>query len=137
MKKVLYLFISLLFLIFASCSKEEFNERRLAGIWEAKEVRYLFYNNNEVTKDSVVANSGALYLWDDDELENQWKHSMSIAPSTFTIALSWNGSATKKESTLLGLTIRKHTRKKLELVEVVTDADLNLISETVYYFERQ
>ncbi|MFM2016614.1 MAG: hypothetical protein RL007_270 [Bacteroidota bacterium] len=137
MKTVQHIYISALIMLFVSCSKEEFNERRLAGIWEAKEVQYLFYTNNEVSKDSVVANSGALYLWDDDELDNQWKHSMSITPLTFSSAQSWSGSATKKESTLLGLTIRKHTRKKLELVEVVTDPDLNLISETVYYFERQ
>lgn len=137
MKKITRIFVFAILFFFVSCSKEEFHERKLAGIWEATEVHYLFYNNNELTKDSVVANTGALYLWDDDELGNQWKYSMSIVPVAFAVQESWGGSGTRKETTLLGVTIRKHTRRKLVLAEVVTDVDLNLISETVYYFERQ
>lgn len=128
------------FLAFAaSCSKDEFNERKMAGIWEGKKVQYLFYQNNEQVKDSTVANSGALYLWDEDELGNQWKTSLAITPNfTWDLAMdqTWEGNATRKEKILMGVTIRKLTRRKMELIESATDTALNVTSSTIYYFER-
>lgn len=118
----------------ASCSKDEINERKIAGIWEGKKVQYLFYQNNEQVKDSTVDNSGALYLWDDDELYNQWKTSLAINPNFQGDA--WEGNTTVREKILLGITIRKLSRRKMELIESVADTALNVTSSTIYYFER-
>lgn len=75
-----YISIFLLLFTISSCSKNELNERKLGGVWEGEKVVYTFYQNNEVLRDSTVPNSGALYLWDDDELYNQYGNSLAISP---------------------------------------------------------
>jgi hypothetical protein len=134
MKIAVFLFLSMI-AVFASCSKEKRNEKRLAGIWEAKEVKYIFYENNQQVRDSVVSNSGALYLYDDNELDNQYRYSLAIVPTGFS-TVTWNGNA-GDPNTLMGTNIRKLTRKKLELSENWTDLDLNVYKTVIYYFERQ
>jgi len=85
-----------------------------------------------VVKDSTVANSGAMYLFDDQELENQVAHSLAIPPP---FSATWEGEKGDQHS-LFGMTIRKHTKNKLELSISTADDDLNQTSMTVYYFER-
>lgn len=135
MKKII-LPLLFLVLIITSCSKQQINEKKLGGIWEAKKVSYLFYQNNELIKDSTVDNTGALYLYDDDELDNQFRYSMSIIPASFNSAQSWEGNSGKPQ-TLLGMNIRKLSRKKLELSENRVDTSYNVLKTVVFYFERQ
>ncbi len=132
MKKISFLIFVLA--IFSACSKEKINDKRIAGIWNATTVEYIFYENNEEVRDSVVENSGALYLYDDDELENQYGYSLAIVPERFfgPVWESNEGDA----NTLMGTNIRKLTRKKLELSENTTDTDLNVTKTVIYYFER-
>lgn len=115
----------------SSCSKEEINERKLAGVWEGEKVVYEFYENNALTRDSSVANSGALYLWDDDEIGNQAGSSLAISPDMF----GWEGNVGKM-TTIGGYNIRKHTRRKLVLARHYSDADLNVVRSEVFYFKR-
>jgi hypothetical protein len=131
----MFRFIIILSILFAlsSCSKNELNERKLGGVWEGEKVVYTFYQNNEVLRDSTVPNSGALYLWDDDELYNQYGSSLAISPD-FT-GSEWEGDA-GDINTLLGYNISKHTRRKLELTRNYTDNDLNVISSVTFYFKR-
>lgn len=131
------LLLVLLALGFTSCDKELSNERRLAGIWEGKKVQYLIYGtDNALLTDSTVANSGALYLYDDDELYNQFRYSLAIYPANFGIADSWEGEGGDAHL-LMGVNIRKLTRRKLELSENVADTNLNVTRTVIYYFERQ
>lgn len=124
-------------LLFASCDKEKLNERRLGGIWEGKKVQYLIYGaDNALLTDSTVDNSGALYLYDDDELFNQFRYSLEIFPARFTIVQEWEGEGGDAHI-LLGTNIRKLTRRKLELSENVADTNLNVTKTVIYYFERQ
>ncbi len=131
----MFRFISILSILFAlsSCSKNELNERKLGGVWEGEKVVYTFYQNNEVLRDSTVPNSGALYLWDDDELYNQYGNSLAIVPDF--IGSEWEGDAGDM-NTLLGYNITKHTRRKLELTRNYTDNDFNVISSVTFYFKR-
>jgi hypothetical protein len=133
MKNLLLLLFSSIMLL-SACSKDKLNDKRIAGIWKAKKVKYIFYENNEEVRDSVVENSGALYLYDDDELENQYGYSLTIVPAGFSgpVWESNRGDA----NTLMGTNIRKLNRRKLELSENVTDADLNVTKTVIYYFER-
>ncbi len=123
-----------LILLLPACSKDKINDKRIAGIWNATTVKYLFYENNEEVRDSVVENSGALYLYDDDELENQYGYSLSIVPPGF-YGSTWE-SNDGDANTLMGTNIRTLTRKKLELSENTVDIDLNIIKTVIYYFER-
>jgi hypothetical protein len=116
---------------FSSCSKDVVNERKLAGVWEGEKVVYEFYENNVMVRDSSVANSGALYLWDDDELGNQAGSSLAISPDMF----GWEGNVGKM-ATIGGYNIRKHTRRKLVLARHYTDADLNVVRSEIFYFKR-
>lgn len=127
-----FIYIALCF-IAVSCTKMNLNERKLAGVWTGTEVQYITYENNQLVKDSTVANSGAIYLFDDQELENQVAHSLAIAPP---FSATWEGDKGNQHS-LFGMTIRKHTKNKLELSISTADDDLNQISMTVYYFERE
>lgn len=136
MKNILpYLLPAFLLLAMISCDKEKKNERELAGVWEATEVKYLFYENNKEVRDCTVINTGAMYLYDDDELGNQFRHSLSVYPKSFDAGNIWTGNEGEMR-TFMGLNIRKHTRQKLELSDVVEDQDLNIIKNTIYYFER-
>ena len=136
MKKTI-LILALLPLFGVSCTKEKLNEKRLGGIWEGKKVQYLIYNNNnELLKDSTVDNSGALYLYDDDELDNQFRYSLEIVPGAFSFYDTWEGNEGDANS-LMGTNIRKLTRRKLELSENVTDTSLNVLKTVIYFFERQ
>lgn len=129
MKYFIYIFLCV---TAASCTKENFNERKLAGVWLGTEVQYITYVNNEIAKDSTVANSGAMYLFDDQELDNQISHSLAIAPP---FSATWEGEEGDQHS-LFGMSIRKHTKNKLELSISTADDDLNQTSMTIYYFER-
>lgn len=117
-----------------SCTKEKVNEKRLGGVWVATEVNYIFYANNEPVRDSVVPNSGELYLWDDDELGNQSKNSLAITPSGF--GNSWEGDAGDPH-TLMGTTIQQLTRKKLVVSETVSDTALAAVRVVEYSFKRK
>ncbi len=129
--------VVLLALLFASCDKEKLNERRLGGIWEGKKVQYLIYGaDNTLLTDSTVDNTGALYLYDDDELYNQFRYSLSIYPASFAVAEYWEGEGGDAHL-LMGNNIRKLTRRKLELSENVTDTSLNVTKTVIYFFERQ
>lgn len=119
--------------LFTSCTKEALNEQRLGGVWIAEEVKYIFYENNQPVRDSVVQNSGELYLWDDTELGNQARNSLAIAPSGFSYA--WEGDAGDPH-TLMGTTIQKLTRKKLVVTEAVSDTSLAAIRVIEYSFKR-
>ncbi len=131
----MFRYISILSILFAitSCSKNELNERKLGGVWEGEKVIYTFYQNNEVLRDSTVNNSGALYLWDDDELFNQYGNSLAISPD-FT-GNQWEGDAGDM-NTLMGYNVTKHTRRKLQLTRNYTDSDLNVTSSVTFYFRR-
>lgn len=131
----MFRYISILSILFAitSCSKNELNERKLGGVWEGEKVVYTFYQNNEVLRDSTVNNSGALYLWDDDELFNQYGNSLAISPD-FT-GNQWEGDAGDM-NTLMGYNVTKHTRRKLQLTRNYTDNDLNVTSSVTFYFRR-
>ncbi len=133
MTKTYYAIFFLLIVSLASCTKENLNERKLAGVWLGTQVEYITYENNEVIKDSIVPNSGAMYLFDDDEMENQVSHSLAIAPP---FSVTWEGSQ-GDQHTLFGMNIRKQTQNKLELSLSTADDDLNQTSMTVYYFERE
>jgi hypothetical protein len=119
--------------LFASCTKEALNEKRLGGVWVAQEVKYIFYENNQPVRDSVVQNSGELYLWDDDELGNQARNSLAITPSGFSY--TWEGDAGDPH-TLMGTTIQELTRKKLVLTEAVSDTSLTVYRVIEYSFKR-
>jgi hypothetical protein len=116
----------------AACTKENLNERRLAGVWKGTTVQYITYVDNAIVKDSIVPNSGAMYLYDDDESNNQISHSLAIAPP-FTE--TWEGTESKQK-TLFGLNIRKFRKHHLELSINTWDDELNHTSMTVWYFER-
>jgi hypothetical protein len=131
MKKAL--FIACCAAALVSCTKEKVNEKRLAGVWVATEVKYIFYSNNEPVRDSVVQNSGELYLWDDEELGNQARNSLAITPSGFSY--TWEGDAGDPH-TLMGTTIQKLTRKKLVLTEAVSDTSLTVFRVIEYSFKR-
>lgn len=133
MRYTVFLFITAVCL--GACSKEALNEKRLAGIWEGKKVKYIFYHDNQEVRDSTAGNSGALYLYDDDELDNQFRYSLAVVPASFAAYNTWNGDG-HKPNTLLGTNIRRLTRTKLELTENVTDTNLNVLRTTIYYFER-
>ncbi|MCA6362174.1 MAG: hypothetical protein IM638_04005 [Bacteroidetes bacterium] len=115
----------------AGCSKEVVNERKLGGVWEGEKVVYEFYANNAMVRDSSVANSGALYLWDDDELTNQAGSSLAIPLDMY----GWEGNVGKMVS-IGGYNIVKHNRRKLILARHYTDADLNIVRSEVFYFKR-
>lgn len=133
MKKLPFLLFACI-LLACSCSKEKLNDKRIAGIWNAKKVKYIFYENNEEVRDSIVENSGALYLYDDDELDNQYRYSLDIVPVGFS-SITWESSK-GDANMLMGTNIRKLNRRKLELSENTTDADLNVTKTVIYYFER-
>lgn len=118
----------------ASCTKEALNEKRLGGVWVAKEVKYIFYENNQPVRDSVVQNSGELYLWDDEELGNQSKNSLAITPAGFSY--SWEGDAGDAH-TLMGTTIQELTRRKLVVTEAVSDTALAVVRVAEYSFKRK
>lgn len=124
----------ILLIFFASCKNDKKNEKKLAGIWEAIDVEYIFYKDNKEIKDSVVNNSGALYLYDDDELQNQVRWSLKIVPNGFTS--SWDGNE-GRNYTLMGTNILKLTKKRLELSENQSDTNLNVMRTTIYRFKRQ
>lgn len=128
-----YLLTFLFIAILASCTMENVNEKRFAGVWLGTKVQYITYQDNAIISDSTVANSGAMFLYDDDELENQISYSLLIPPP-FTI--SWEGSE-GDQNTLMGMNIRKHNKRELELSINTIDADLNHTGMTVYYFERE
>lgn len=119
--------------VLASCTKEHYNDRKLGGVWLGKKVEYITYENNELVKDSTVTNTGAMYLFDDDELYNQISHSLLIPPP-FTD--TWEGQD-GNQNTLFGLNIRRFTKNKLELSINETDSNLNHLKMTVWYFERE
>lgn len=125
--------VGLAILLFA-CNKEQLNEKRLGGVWEATEVKYIFYENNEPARDSVVANSGELYLWDDEELGNQSQNTLEITPQGFGV--SWTGDP-GDPLTLMGTTIQELTRKKLVVTETVSDTALAAIRVVEYSFKRK
>jgi hypothetical protein len=136
MRKLLkYMLPAMLFFVIIACDKEVKNERALAGVWEATEVTYLFYENNKEVRDCTVTNTGAMYLYDDAELGNQFRHSLSVYPKSFDEGNIWNGNEGEMR-TFMGLNVRKHTSKKLELSDIVEDQDLNIMKNTIYYFER-
>lgn len=127
------LHLSIILLIFLSaCTKEKLNERRLAGVWKGTKVQYITYVDNAIVKDSIVPNSGAMYLFDDDELYNQRAHSLAIAPP-FTD--TWEGTE-GRQHTLMGMNIRKFTKHHLELSINTGDTLFNHTGMTVFYFER-
>ncbi len=117
-----------------ACNKERLNEKRLGGVWEATEVKYIFYVNNEPSRDSVVPNSGELYLWDDEELGNQSINSLEITPAGFGV--SWTGDP-GDPLTLMGTTIQELTRKKLVVTETVSDTSLAAVRVIEYSFKRK
>lgn len=118
----------------SSCKNDKRNEKKLAGIWEAIDVEYITYQNNKKISDSVVENTGALYLYDDDELDNQVRYSLKIVPNGFTT--TWEGNE-GRNNTLMGTNIVKLTRRKLELTENTSDVDLNILKTVIYRFKRQ
>lgn len=132
MTKTYYTIFLLLIVFLSSCTKENLNERKIAGVWLGTQVQYITYIDNAIVKDSIVPNSGAMYLFDDDEMENQVSHSLAIPPP---FSSTWEGSQ-GEQHTLFGMNIRKHTKNKLELSLSTADDDLNQTSMTVYYFER-
>jgi hypothetical protein len=117
-----------------SCTKEAVNEKRLAGVWVADQVKYIFYANNEPVRDSTVQNSGELYLWDDDELGNQSQNTLSITPAGFT--WTWEGDAADP-LTLMGTTIQELTRRKLVVTEAISDTSLTVTQVIEYSFKRK
>jgi len=119
--------------VLTSCTKDKLNERKLAGVWIGTEVQYITYIDNLIINDSTVANSGAMYLFDDDELDNQIAHSLAIPPP---FSETWEGSDGDQHK-LFGMNIRKLTKTKLELSLNEVDDDLNHETMTVYYFERE
>ncbi|RYD71843.1 MAG: hypothetical protein EOP53_22965 [Sphingobacteriales bacterium] len=130
------IFLALLIcILLTGCGKEEMNERKLGGVWEATQVKYIFYENNKEIRDSTVKNSGAMYLYDDEELTNQFSHSLTIAPANFGSDITWEGNEGELR-TFRGLNIRKYTGNKLELSENETDDDLNVKQTTIYFFVR-
>lgn len=134
MKNITYLFyIGIFALCLISCTKESKNEKKLAGVWEATTVKIKYYQNNEFFKDSTLKNSGALFLYDDDELDNQLKYTLAIVPKGFSI--TWEGNKGNLV-TLMGLNIDKLTKNKLELSENISDNDLNNYQTVIYSFKR-
>jgi hypothetical protein len=73
MIKNLKRFFVLIFLVgcmLNSCTKENRNSRKIAGVWQAKKITYQLFDNDKIVLDSTASFTGTMKLQNIDGLEN-------------------------------------------------------------------
>lgn len=137
-----------LLLVTASCKKIKEKEWKLSGVWDITETIVTNYSDNEPAGDSIVAQTGVLVFEERDAADNYCSHTLDYAP----MISSCNWEVPRKqldqvffyahdESTLsiysASCRIEKLTNKKLELVVVNYDGDLNILQKSTWKFTRR
>ena len=85
MIKNLKRFFVLIFLVgcmLNSCTKENRNSRKIAGVWQAKKITYQLFDNDKIVLDSTASFTGTMKLQNIDGLENNAFFS-DLSPNPF------------------------------------------------------
>lgn len=155
MIKNLQHFFVLLFLVACtlnSCTKENRNSRKIAGVWQAKKMTYQLFNNGVVVLDSVVDFKGVMKLQNISGLDNNAFFS-NLVPNPFTPVgineVNWQVSYRKLTtinfyivipSKLIDFSvvynIEKITNHKLIFSTYGTDSQAGISKKITYEFEK-
>lgn len=140
--------LAALLVLAASCKKIKEKELKISGAWDITETVITKYANNEPVGDSTVAQTGVLLFEERDAADNICSHTLSYAPvisscywevprkkfdQLFFYAYDENSLSIYSASCM----VEKLTRKKLELVLVSYDSDLNILEKSVWRFTRR
>lgn len=139
-------FIAVAFALFA-CNKRTESAVKLSGLWEIESTHIELYENNEVVKDSVVDQQGNLALTVTGGLENQASTNLSYAPCWSNC--NWEIPKKKKNQLFFSyytevppyiqstsVMIESHSGKKLVLVKIAYDGELNIQQKTTWEFKK-
>ncbi len=150
MKNKNILFVAMIALLLASCDKENQNEAKIAGAWKGVNVIYTYYENNSPVKDSTVSNEGSMYLYDDNDLQNQFETTLLI-PLVMNVGnhFYWEATIHKLNQFYLAeytwdelqvnthsFSIEKCTDHKLILNVIAVNDASDLLSKKQFVFER-
>jgi len=146
MRHFIYLLFAACTLLLISCRKEK--AINISGVWNCDHTNIQLYQNNEVVLDSVVEQSGYLTLSVSDGLDNIARTNLPFVPCLD--GSSWEIPHKKtnqvffsyySENPLFIFTnsvmITKHNRKKLVLVKIFYDNDLNITEKDTWEFSKQ
>lgn len=135
-------------LLAASCKKIKEKELKISGVWDLSETVVTKYANNEPVGDSAVAQTGVVVFEERDAADNYCSHTLDYAP----MISSCHWEVPRKEFDQLffyaydegslsiysaSCMVEKLTRKKLELVLVSYDDDLNILQKNTWKFTRR
>jgi|GEM_PF-2183412 len=145
MKQLFILVI--LALTVASCSKKEEKAMKINGMWDIEETIITNYINNEPQQDSIVDQQGRIIFTVTGGLDNDCVHNLSYGPCIQVC--SWDLPRKKLDQLFFysydeyafeiyasSCMVEKLTRKKLELVKISYDNDLNILQKSVWKFRR-
>lgn len=131
--------------LFASCDKRTETAARMSGLWEIESTTVSFYENNAHVRDSSVEQTGRLSLVTTGGLENKAATNLTYAPCWDVC--SWEIPKKKKNQLFFSyysetppyiqstsLTVDKHSSKKLVLVKIQYDGDLNILQKSTWKF---
>jgi hypothetical protein len=135
-------------LLAGGCSKQKEKALKIGGVWEETETIVTTYADNEPAGDSLVEQSGLLLFSVSDGLDNSCSHTLDFAPmidvcnwdiprkqmnQLFFYYHDENSLSIYSSSCMIG----KLTNKKLELVQIGYDNDLNIQQKIVWKFRRK
>ena len=133
--------------ILLSCSKREEKAMDISGIWDLEQTTITDYINNEPQADSAVSQSGRMIFTVTGKLDNPCSNNLAYAPcidfcywdiprkkldQLFFYSYDEYAFSIYTESCM----VQKLTRKKLEIVKILYDSDLNILRKSVWKFQR-
>lgn len=140
-------FIFLLLAVSTACNKRTENAARMSGLWEITSTRIELFENNQPVKDSTVEQTGHLSLVTTDGLENKASSSLNYAPCWSNC--SWEIPRKKQKQIFFSyyseappfiqstsVMVEKSSAKKLVLVKIFYDGDLNMLSRSTWEFTK-
>lgn len=142
MRKLIYIFVAIACF---SCNKRTETAVRLSGLWEIESTNIQLYENNQVAKDSTVSQQGRLALITTDGLQNDATTNLPYAPCWNSC--SWEIPKKKKNQLFFSyyteytiestsVMLDSYSNKKLVLVKVDYDTDLNILRKSTWKFKK-
>lgn len=148
MNKSIFLPVLSLFLLFiVSCDKRDEKAMKISGIWDLEETTVTIYSNNEPISDSIVEQTGQIQFTVTGGLDNPCEHNINYAPCIDYC--HWDFPKKKEDQLFFyyhdgntssiysgSCMVRSLSKKKLELMVVSYDNELNIQQKTIWKFKR-